>query len=139
MTVYEIYCNRCPAWRKSVPTDRYRPITPGSSVDPPSSASGSAHLSQGAEADRRRTSTAHSSGRTTSSLRRPPTTSQGPCFAVNKPEPQESDRHRSRSDRRKDQSDRSSSRDTHYRQSDRSSSHDSHHSTHHASHSACQE
>ena len=164
MTVYEIYCNRCPAWRKPVPTQPCRPILHVPTVNPPSTASSSASRSQEAEADRPRTSSAHSSDRTSSSPRRPPTASQEPRSTVHKVEPRESDHSRSRHDidrrtsshrpasqhSRRDQSDRSSSRDTHrqsdrpssrdtHRQSDRPSSRDSHHSTHSTSHSTRRE
>ena len=152
MTVYEIYCNRCPAWRKPVPTQPCRPILPVPTTNPPSTASSSASQSQEAEADRQRTSSAHSSDRTSSSPRRPPAASQEPRSTVHKVEPQEPDHSRSRRDidrrttdhrpasqhSRRDQSDRSSSRDTH-RQSDRPSSRDSHHSTHSTSHSTRRE
>ena len=164
MTVYEIYCNRCPAWRKPVPTQPCRPILPAPTTNPPSTASSSASRSQEAEADRPRTSSAHSSDRTSSSPRRPPTASQEPRSTVHKVEPREPDHSRSRRDidrrtsdhrpasqhSRRDQSDRSSSRDTHrqsdrpsshdtHRQSDRPSSRDSHHSTHSTSHSTRRE
>ena len=46
MTVYEIYCNRCHFWRLPMPSEPYRPITPGSSMNPPPSASGGAQWSQ---------------------------------------------------------------------------------------------
>ena len=176
MTVYEIYCNRCPAWRKPVPTQPCRPILPPPTANPPSTASGSASRSREAEADRPRTSTARSSDRTSSSPRRHPAVSQEPRSTVHKVEPREPDHTRSRRDTdrrtsdhrpagqhsRKDQPDRSSSRDTHYqsdrsssrdaqrqsdrpssrdthRQSNRPSSRDSHHSTPSTSHSTRRE
>ena len=125
MTVYEIYCNRCPAWRKPVPTQPCRPILPPPTVNPPSTASSSVSRNEGAEADRPRTSSAHSSDRTSSSPRRHPAVSQEPRSTVHKVEPREPDHNRSRRDTdrktsdhrpasqhsRKDQSDRSSSRD----------------------------
>ena len=135
-----------------MPTQSCRPILHVPTVNPPSTASSSASRSQEAEADRPRTSSAHSSDRTSSSPRRPPTASQEPRSTVHKVEPRESDHSRSRHDidrrtsshrpasqhSRRDQPDRSSSRDTH-RQSDRPSSRDSHHSTHSTSHSTHRE
>ena len=164
MTVYEIYCNRCPAWRKPVPTQPCRPILPPPTANPPSTASSSASRSQEAEADRPRASSARSSDRTSSSPRRHPAVSQEPRSTVHKVEPREPDHSRSRRDTgrktsdhrpasqhsRKDQSDRSSSRDTQrqpdrpsshdtHRHSDRPSSRDSHHSTPSTSHSTRRE